>query len=347
MSVKRSVNVIAVFVFILGICDLARGETATSQSNVVATVNGRAITEEQVDAAAGADLFALEEKIYNLRKSTLEALIVEAAIADAARAKQLNSTQLKNTLLPADMQVADSEVDAEYQNNREGLAHMSAEEAKLRIRLDLESRARLEQYKKAVAAIVAGAVIERRLRPPVPPEAVVRVSGPLRGNPKAPVTIVEYSDFECPFCREANPALKKLLSDYGDRVALIYKHLPLPNHPHAFKAAQASVCAGEQGRFWEYHDRLFTGGDLSEPALQRYASELGLTTQSFNACLSATRSVAAVRRDAAEARLAGADGTPSFVVNGRLVGNGVAELRTAIEEALRNHAQTTASAAIQ
>jgi protein-disulfide isomerase len=336
MRGKRPVYAIAVFALTSVLGGALLGQNAAPDPTVVAVVNGTAITEEQVDAAAGAALFALQEKVHSLRRLALETLIVDAALADDARRKKLNVTELKNALLHTDVNVTDSEVDAEYQHNREALAYMNVDEARQRIRLDLESRARLEHYKQSVAAIVAGAVIDRRLRAPVPPESLVRVSGPVRGNRDAPVTVVEYSDFECPYCRDASPAVKELLSGYGDRVALIYKHLPLPNHRNAFQAAQASVCAGEQNRFWEYHDRLFTAGDLSEPALRRYASELGLQAEPFAACMSAPRSVAAVRRDAAEARQAGAEGTPSFVVNGRMVRNGLPDLRGAIEDALKN-----------
>jgi protein-disulfide isomerase len=249
-------------------------------------------------------------------------------------------------LIPAEVDVAQSEVDAEYLHNREALAHMQADEARQRIRLDLESRAKLDGYKRSVAAIVAGATVERRLRPPQPPDSLVRVTGPVKGERNAPVMVVEYSDFQCPYCREANPELQRILADYGKRVALVYKHLPLPNHPQAFKAAQASFCAGEQNKFWEYHDRLFAVDDLGEPALRQYASDLGLQAEPFSACMAASRSASAVRRDSSEGMQAGVQGTPAFFVNGRNVRNGLGGIRGAIDEALKTNSTTAESAAV-
>jgi protein-disulfide isomerase len=349
MTNKRFTS-LCVLLVLLGTLEsgaVAFGQAASCGNEVVAVVDGTAITQEQVDAAAGTAVFALQEKLYNLRKSALDNLIVEAALNTNAKKHDISVAELKKSFMPAQVEVAQEEVDAAYQENRDALAQMNADEARQRIRLDLESRVKLEQYKRAVAAILAKASVDRRLRAPQPPPSLLGTAGPRRGERNAPVTIVEYSDFECPYCRNAAGDVTKLLTKYGTSVALVYKHMPLPNHPNSFKAAQASVCAGEQNRFWEYHDRLFASDDLTAEALKQYASELGLQSEKFNACMAASRSATIVRRDMSEALQAGVQGTPTFFVNGRAVRStkGFSEIQMAIDEALKHTADTPGNSA--
>ncbi len=134
------------------------------------------------------------------------------------------------------------------------------------------------------------------------------------------VVITEYSDFECPFCqRFYNGAYKQIRSEYGDQVEIVYKHLPLSIHPNAQKAAEASECARDQGKFWEYHDRLFEQGGLTVPQLKAHAAALGLDQAEFDSCLDSGEKASVVADDMAEAQSRGASGTPSFWINGELV----------------------------
>ena len=140
----------------------------------------------------------------------------------------------------------------------------------------------------------------------------------VRGPADAPVTIVEYADFECPYCGRAEPALRDLLSEFGDDIRYVYRHLPLPDvHPHAALAAEASEAAGKQGRFWEMHDLLFEHQDaLHPPDLVEYATELGLDTARIERELRRNEYAARIARDTESAELSGVTGTPSFFVNG-------------------------------
>jgi len=315
---------------------VALGQASSRIDEPAAVVDGVVITQQQVDASAGAALFAAQEKVYSLRKAALDGLIMEAVLANAAKKQNLDLDDFKRTLIPVRVEVTQQEVDATYQEAREAVGSMSEDEAKQRIRLDLESRLKIDQYKRSVAAILAKAAIDTRLRAPMPPASLVRAAGPVLGERDAPVTLVEYSDFECPYCRAAAADLKKLLADYGKDVALVYKHMPLPNHPNAFIAARASVCAGEQNKFWEYHDRLFTSDNLGAESLKQHATELGLQRAKFDACMAGSGSAATVRGDMSDAMRAGVKGTPAFFVNGRPIPNttGFTEIRKAIAVAL-------------
>jgi len=192
-------------------------------------------------------------------------------------------------------------------------------------------------YKSAISEIISKSKIETFLSEPVPPSSIISANGPSRGPLNAPVTIVEFSDFQCPYCKQAAVSLKPLIQSYGSDVRLVFKQMPLSIHADAFKAAQASVCAGDQGKFWEYHDILFNASELSEQALRRYASDLGLRPSEFNTCLNSEVSATVVRKDMQEAMLAGVQGTPTYFVNGRIVKGmkSLEDFKSIIDQALR------------
>lgn len=143
----------------------------------------------------------------------------------------------------------------------------------------------------------------------------------IRGNFNAPITLVEFSDFECPFCGRHFPTLNKILSDYKGKVRLVYKHFPLSFHPNSQKAAEASECASEQGKFWEYHDKIFENqaSGLSLDKFKQWAKDLGLDTQQFNACLDSGKYAQKVQTDYQEGLQKGVNGTPVTFINGQLV----------------------------
>lgn len=151
-----------------------------------------------------------------------------------------------------------------------------------------------------------------------PPRAEVAATGPSLGPEDATVTIVEFSDYQCPFCQRAEPVVKEVMARYPEQVRVVYRHLPLDSiHPRARVAAEASVCAEAQGRFWDYHALLFTNRQaLSDEDLARYAEELGLDTDAFAACREGTVAKERVDSDVEAARVAGASGTPAFFING-------------------------------
>ena len=162
--------------------------------------------------------------------------------------------------------------------------------------------------------------------------------GRTRGPAAAPVTILEWSDFQCPFCREVQPVLGRLLAEFPDTVRLVFKDFPLRSHELAVPAALAARCAEAQGRFWEYHDMLF----LTQPAFARdelvaYARRLGLDTTRFAECLDSAAPREAVVADQREGREAGVRATPTFFVNGRKIEGAlpIEEFRDAIRSALR------------
>jgi len=157
---------------------------------------------------------------------------------------------------------------------------------------------------------------------------------PAIGPARASATVVEFSDFECPFCRKAQPLLKRILARWPAEVRLVFKHFPLERHPNALGSARAAVCAGQQNRFWAYHDRLFEANqDLSHTGLLAAAASLGLNMKEFQQCLGSASTLAAIQKDIQLGRAAGVAGTPAFFLNGRLV-RSVSDLESAVEALL-------------
>jgi protein-disulfide isomerase len=148
---------------------------------------------------------------------------------------------------------------------------------------------------------------------------------PARGAADAKVTIVEFSDFHCPFCKRVQPTLDQLLTKYPSQVRLVYKHMPLDNlHPQARRAAEASWCSQQQGKFWQYHDLLYEGGpDGSDATLSALAERAGIDVTAFQQCLSAGKAAEAVQQHVAEGAKLGVSGTPGFFVNGRFLSGAV------------------------
>jgi protein-disulfide isomerase len=158
---------------------------------------------------------------------------------------------------------------------------------------------------------------------PAPKVDVSADDDPAKGDKNAPVTIIEFSDFECPFCgrwfTQTYPQLKSEYIDTG-KVRLVYRDFPLGFHPNAQKAAEAAECADEQGKFWEMHDKIFANQQAIAVAnLKQYAKDLGLDSSKFDSCLDSDKYASEVQKDYQDGTAAGVSGTPSFFINGQLV----------------------------
>lgn len=158
------------------------------------------------------------------------------------------------------------------------------------------------------------------------------------GASNAKVTLVEFSDFECPYCSALAPTLGQILKDYAGKVRLVYKQFPLSFHQYAAKAAEASECASEQGKFWEMHDLMFANqSQLSDTIFSTWAKQLGLNVSKFDSCVSSNKYAARIQADQQLGSQSGVDGTPATFVNGQLVSGAVpyADFKSIIDAALK------------
>jgi protein-disulfide isomerase len=315
-------------------------QAAASSDEILATVEGEPITAGEVRKALGQNLSKLEEQAYELKKRQVEDLIAEKLLAaEAARRGTTVEALVQQEVTAHVAPVTDSEIAAFVTANRSRIPGDPAQFTD-KIRNYLGAQRSASQRQTFVSTLRAKAKVEMHLAaPPVFRAAVVTDGAPVRGDVKAPITIVEFSDFHCPFCRTVQPTLTQLLAKYPGQVRLVYKHLPLDSlHPQARRASEAAWCAQEQGRFWEFHDRVYAAGpDASDAALAKLATDASLDKAALNTCLASGKAAAAIQKDVDEGAGHGIDGTPGFFVNGRfLSGNQpMAAFENIIQEELK------------
>ncbi|HEY7316570.1 MAG TPA: thioredoxin domain-containing protein [Candidatus Binatia bacterium] len=295
-------------------------EAERTATEPLAEVNGETITTKELENKLGAKLANLEEQIYDLKRQELDSLIAEKLLAQEAAKRKISVAALLDTEVTAKVPlVTEAEIDAFYQANKSRIRSDDAE-TRQKIRAFLQQQKLTAQRSLFIESLRSQGKVSVNLQPP--PVIRVEVSikdAPFRGPADAPVTLVEFSDFECPFCKRAHPTLMQLLEKYAGKVKLVYRDYPLESiHPQARGAAEAARCAQDQGKFWEYYDLLFTESPkLSPDDLKRYATQVGLDGAKFDACVAGGAHKAVIQRDLDEGNRLGITGTPAFFVNGR------------------------------
>ena len=315
-----------------------RPALAQADGQVLAAVDGRAITAGEVDGSIASQLHPLQQQIYALRKAALENLIVRAVLDNEAKRQGVPVEELRRRLGAGSVEVSSSQVEQVYLEHAATFASMSPDEAKERIRLDLESQARMKNYRAALAELRRAASVEIRLEEPRLAPTTAGDAAPSAGPGEAPVTMTVFADFRCRYCKAAQQTIRRIVRDYGGAVRLVFRHMPLDVNSESMTSARAAYCAGRQGFFWQYHDALFAAEDFAPATLRNIASGLNLKPAEFDACLDSEVSRAAVLADLREARRLGITGTPTFVVNGRLVRGAVSfeEFKVIIERELKS-----------
>jgi predicted DsbA family dithiol-disulfide isomerase len=304
--------------------------SAQSGGKRIAVVNGEVITEDQVQAAAREDLAALELKRAQFEtelarnKSTamenaLEEIVTQKVLDAEAKKKNMTPDQLVNTEVDAKVAVPSDEAVEQFWTENASRINITKEQALPQIRQYLQQQDRQRNLSAYVEKLKTAYKVESFFEPAR--TDVASQDHPVRGLAKAPVTIVEFSDFECPYCGALYPTLKDIEKNYADKVRIVFRQYPLTSiHPNAEKAAEASLCANEQQKFWELHDAMFTDQhNLSVSALKEKAVQLKLNTEQFNTCLESGKYVEAIRKDVAEGSKVGVTGTPAMFVNGRFL----------------------------
>jgi protein-disulfide isomerase len=310
---------------------------AQEPETVVATVNGTEIRLKQVDETVLSAISPLQQQLYAIRKVALDNLITARLLEAEARSQGVSIEELRERLTRGDISVSRSQVEEAYAQNASFFASMSPDEARERLRLDLENQTRMRHYRAGVEELRRKWSVVVKLPAPSVPASELDDGSPVKGPVKAAVTIVEFSDFECPFCAQVQDTLKQIVERYGGEVRLVFKHLPSEGHRHSLAAARAAYCAGEQDRFWQFHDALFATRELSPKVFDEISARLGLRREKFAACLSDEASRTAVIKDIELARRYRIDSTPSFLINGKLIKGALpfAEFQNLIERELQ------------
>jgi protein-disulfide isomerase len=295
------------------------GQSQTSPASVVAVVNGKEITAQEVLDRVRGEMLKLEAQMYEVRRNGAEELISEYLLKQAAKAQGLTGDQLLQQEVDFKIgEVTAKEVDDFYAANQ-GRIRKPLNEIRPQIVNYLQQTKLTEARRTFLKGLRDKAQVKLYLTPPI--VEVSAEGAPLKGPPSAPITIVEFSDFQCSYCKRVLNVLNQVLEHYPNQVKLAFRDFPIVNiHPHAQKAAEAAHCAAEQGKFWEFHDLLFEKQDAIPSAnFVDYAKALGLEVTSFQVCLDSGKHREKVERNHADGVKAGVSGTPAFFINGRLL----------------------------
>ncbi|MEO8502940.1 MAG: thioredoxin domain-containing protein [Acidobacteriota bacterium] len=332
---SRSLVFVALASFGLGMAAVAAeapksaAPPAPAASSVLATVDGSPVTRQEIDAAIVEQVVTRQPNVLD----TVLAQVIDNRVLDLEAAKQkitrdqLLDREVKAKITP----VTDAEIDAFYEEKKAQI-NAPKEQIAAQIKSYLENQRQQEAYGKYVQQLRASHAVKDMLADQrIADEAVKAVErrglientdAPSFGAKNASVVLVEFSDFQCPFCARATPAIQEVKKNYADRVRVVFHQLPLNSiHPFAQKAAEAALCADEQGKFWEMHDLLFKEQDkLAVGDLKDKATRVGVNADQFNGCLDGGKMAAKVAAEVDLGTKLGVGRTPTLYLNGREVG---------------------------
>ncbi|MFO7588726.1 MAG: thioredoxin domain-containing protein [Gemmatimonadota bacterium] len=289
---------------------------AASGAEVLARVGGEEITRADVEESAGPQLVQLRQQMFDLTEQSLARTIDGKLLDLEAEKRGLDRDGLLAAVIDSTPpEPTEAQIDSVYEEFRDRV-NAPRDSVAPQIAAFLANQARRARYDSLLRALRSEHDVVNYLEPPRVDVAAV---GPAKGPEDAPVTIVEFSDFECPFCLRIHPTLQRVMEEYEGRVRLVYRQFPLTSiHPNAWKAAEASLCANDQGKFWELHDAMFAQpGGLDVASLKVKAADLGLDTEAFAACLDSGERADQVAADFEAGQDLGVSGTPALFINGR------------------------------
>jgi protein-disulfide isomerase len=298
----------------------------------VAEVDGQVITygDLQNDKEIGPKIRQAEVKaltdLYDQRRGLLDELISRRLLDQEAKSKGKTLEQWFQTDYVGTVpEPSDEDAKAFFDEHKGQIPPgQTFDDLKPRIKQAVKQQKLRENMGKMLEQLKEKHHVAVALEPPDLPRIQVEAKGPTRGPPSAPVTIVEFSDFQCPFCGREFPVIEKLMKEYEGKVRLVFRQFPLDFHPFAEKAAEAAFCAADQGKFWELHDKMFSNQQkLAVDDLKGYAKSAGLDSAKFDKCLDSGEKKPAVEADQKAGSEAGVNGTPAFFVNGVFINGAV------------------------
>ena len=293
---------------------------ASGDSTAAATVGGTVITLQALDAAAANQLAKFRQQEYDVRAEVLTGLIQEQLITNEATAQKVTTNDLVQTEIIAKAATpTPEEVSQYYDKMKSRMGGKTLDEVKGDIEKMLAGQKVAERKGQYLTELSAKYEVKMLLDPPRA-TITLRPTAPVTGPADAPITIVEWSDYQCPFCKRAYPTVEQVLTEYKDKVRYIHLDYPLPFHQQAMPAALAVHCAGDQGKFWEYNNNLYSApGDLSAADLSKRAADLGLESAAFEACTTSKKHEGLIKTNFDDGAAMGVTGTPAFFINGRML----------------------------
>jgi protein-disulfide isomerase len=295
--------------------------TAEGQApEVVAKIGDVEISKQELLEAASSKLRELDQQRHEILRQAIDQLVNQRLIErKATEQEQEVRAYIRAALEPAVSEPTEEDIKSFYDSVEDQLGGRTLEQVRPQIVRKLKNDQRQEAYDQLIERLRAESNVQILLEP-----YRVEISAdddPFVGPADAPVTIVEFSDYQCPYCHRAEKVVDQVLDHYDGKVRVVFRDMPLESlHPDAPKAHEAAGCALEQDQYWEMHDKLFANRqNLDRESLIEYAEELQLDAEAFETCLDEGQRAEEVAQDIAAARAQGISGTPAFFVNGRLL----------------------------
>jgi protein-disulfide isomerase len=308
------------------------------RARVFATVNGSPVTSAMIEDTLKPLVYSAQRQIYDLRRQQLELRVNDLLLGQEAQKRQMTPAALLDAEVTGKLKpVTEAEARTFYDANKERI-NGNFDQIKTQIIQYLQNQRRDEAMAAYAGQLRRAGSVQTFLREPAAPVYEIATEDqPARGAASAPVTIVEFTDYQCPTCAAQQPVLEKIVAEYGDRVRLVVRDFPLSMHPNAPKAAEAAEAARAQGKYWEYVTLLFANqGALEVPKLKEYATRAGLDRAKFDAMLDSGQFAAKIERDVYDGNRIGVNATPTLFVNGRPLNDRSYEgLKAAVEAALK------------
>ncbi len=308
----------------------------SAKPELVAEVAGKPVTMAELEESVGQQLAQLDRQRQQLLEQGLERLVQQKLLEAEAEARGITPEALVEAEISAKVgAVSEAEIAQWYEANKARVGNRPLDQIGPQVRSFLtqqRSAGVLESYVGTLRGKFSARILMDVAR-----VEVAEAGSPAKGPAGAPVVIVEFSDFECPFCGRVNPSIEEAISTYGDQLRVVFRQFPLNIHPRAQKAAEAALCANDQDKFWQMHDALFVDQRKLEVAdLKAKASALGLDQAKFDECLDGGKQAARVAADLADGQAAGVTGTPALFINGRVISGAVpfADLAKIIDDEL-------------
>jgi protein-disulfide isomerase len=294
-----------------------------TQDGIAAKAGDVEVTSAELMEGIESEVFEQESKVFEVKFNKLRQLLLQKFMEKDPRKKGISNDEFLSKYIAQNVNISDKEIDAFIKDQ-----NIPAEHINPQVREKIKNYLEIERKKEAVDKWLAEQTkknpvevyIPKPRRPTFPVEAG---NSPFAGDKDAKVVIVEFSDFQCPFCAKGAELLKKIKEKYGKKVKVVFKQFPLPFHNHAEQAAVASLCANEQStdKFWKMHDDMFANQEtaLDPEGLKKTAKKIGLDTAAFEKCLGENKHLAQVKAETEEGKKIGVKSTPTFFVNGQLV----------------------------
>ena len=327
--------------------DAQSGSASSGGDEVVATIGGQPITKAEVDLVAASKLSTIRQQEYEVRHAAIEKLIQDKLYAKEAAARGVSVEDMLKTEVDDKVAAPSTEDIAKFfEENKQRMGGRTLEQVSGDIKNFLQGQKGQVRRHEFSAEIMTknNAVI---LLDPPRVTVNIRDEHPARGPKNAPVTIVEFSDFQCPFCKRSYTMVEDVVKSYGDKVRLVFRDYPLQFHPQAMPAAEAALCAGDQGKYWEYANNMMTTeGTLMDDDLKKRAGDVGLDVAKFTTCIEGTAHEDSIKASVEEGNSLGVTGTPTFFVNGRIMvgAKPAEEMKAMIDEEIARATRKAAGA---